>query len=384
MKWNHSKQKENNRLKLDTVCNLIILMIVVNVFGCQQQSNSNLVKLTPIVITEQVKYDTDDPAIWIHPQDPSMSLIIGTDKEEDGALFVFTLDGKIDEKKTVRGLRRPNNVDVEYGLILNGTATDIAVTTERLENKIRIFSLPEMKPIDNGGIEVFTDEDLRLPMGVALYKRPSDGFIYAIVGRKEGPTDGTYLWQYLLDDDGSGNVKATKIREFGKWSGVKEIEAIAVDDALGYVYYSDENVEIRKYYADPDAENANKELALFGDVGFTEDQEGISIYQVTDSTGYILVSDQQANNFNIYKREGEPGNPHHHLLVKVIHVSTNESDGSEITNISLNDKFPGGMFVAMSDDKTFHLYSWKDIAGEDLHIAPAKHTSLSGQDEVPQ
>jgi len=370
MKWNHSKKEKNNHLKLAIVCHLIILIVVLSILGCQQQSNAELQKLEPLIITEQVKYDTDDPAIWIHPEDPSKSLIIGTDKEEDGALYVYTLDGKIAEEKTVRNLKRPNNVDVEYGLILNGTPTDIAVTTERLESKIRIFSLPEMQPIDNGGIDVFTGEDLRAPMGIALYKRPSDGFIFAIVGRKEGPTDGTYLWQYLLEDDGSGNVKATKIREFGKWSGVKEIEAIAVDDLLGYVYYSDENVGIRKYYADPDAENTNDELALFGNVGFAEDQEGISIYQVTDSTGYILVSDQQANNFNIYKREGEPGNPHHHLLVKVIHVSTTESDGSEVTNVSLNDKFPGGMFVAMSDDKTFHFYSWKDIAGDDLIIAP--------------
>jgi 3-phytase len=372
MKRNHSKKQENTRLKLAIIGNLIIFLGIFNTLGCQQQSSGDLVKLTPVVITEQVKYDTDDPAIWIHPDDPSRSLIIGTDKEEDGALFVYTLDGKIDENKTVRGLRRPNNVDVEYGLILNSITTDIAVTTERLANKIRIFSLPEMKPIDNGGIEVFTGEDLRAPMGIALYKRPSDGNIYAIVGRKEGPTDGTYLWQYLLDDDGSGNVKAIKVREFGKWSGVKEIEAIAVDDLLGFVYYSDENVGIRKYYADPDAENANDELALFGNMGFAEDQEGISIYQITDSTGYILVSDQQANNFNIYKREGEPYNPHHHPLVKVINVSTTESDGSEVTNVSLNDKFPGGMFVAMSDDKTYHFYSWQDIAGKDLLIAPTR------------
>jgi myo-inositol-hexaphosphate 3-phosphohydrolase len=349
---------------------LMVILVLFIVFGCNQKQIQNAKKLSPVVVTEAAKHDTDDPAIWIHPTDPSKSLIIGTDKDEDGALLVYTLDGKIDEQKTVRGLKRPNNVDVEYGFVLGDEETDIVVTTERYENKIRIFSLPDMKPIDNGGIEVFKNEDLRFPMGIALYKRPSDGSVYAIVGRKEGPTDGTYLWQYHLEDDGKGMVKGTKVREFGQWSGIKEIEAIAVDDVLGYVYYSDENVGIRKYHADPDVENANVELVLFGTEGFTQDREGISIYQVNDGTGYILISDQEVNKFNIYKREGEPGDPHSHQLVKVIDMSTLDSDGCEVTNVALNENFPVGLFVAMSDDRTFQFYSWKDIAGEDLMIAP--------------
>jgi len=332
------------------------------------ETKENVIK--PLIITETVKHDTDDPAIWLNPKDPSKSLIIGTDKDRDGALYVFGLDGKIIEQKTVRNLKRPNNVDIEYGLILNGIPTDIVVVTERSENKIRVFSLPDMKSIDNGGIEVFIGEEQRAPMGIALYKRSSDGVIFAIVGRKSGPTDGRYLWQYQLEDDGRGYVTGTKVREFGFFSGEKEIEAIAVDDALGYVYYSDENIGIRKYYADPDIENANKELALFGTTGFAEDREGISIYTINDGTGYILVSDQQANAFRIFKREGESGDPHIHQLVKVVNASTKESDGSDVTNAVLNDTFPVGLFVAMSDDKTFQLYSWADIAGDDLCIAP--------------
>ena len=31
-------------------------------------------KVQPTVITEQVNFDTDDPAIWINPQDASQSL----------------------------------------------------------------------------------------------------------------------------------------------------------------------------------------------------------------------------------------------------------------------------------------------------------------------
>ena len=291
---------------------LIAAGVLMFTLGCQKDSGStqdqqNVIK--PIVVTDTVRWDTDDPAIWIDPNDPLKSLIIGTDKDSDGALYVFDLDGKVIEEKTVRNLKRPNNVDVEYGLMLKGKPVDIAVATEREANKIRVFSLPDMKPIDNGGIEVFAGETERAPMGIALYKRQKDGAIFAVVGRKSGPLDG-YLWQYLLQDDGKGGVKGTKVRAFGLYSGKKEIESIAVDDKLGYVYYSDEQACVRKYSADPDMQGAEKQLGTISVAGYLEDNEGISIYEVNDGTGYILVSNQSANKFHIYKREGEPGNPH--------------------------------------------------------------------------
>ncbi|RZK01739.1 MAG: phytase [Flavobacterium sp.] len=313
--------------------------------------------LKPIAITEPAPHDTDDPAIWIHPTDASKSLIIGTDKDTDGGLYVYNLEGKIVNK--VLGIKRPNNVDIAYGLILNGKKTDIAVTTEREMNRIRIFSLPDLKPIDNGGISVFDGETERDPMGVALYTRPSDKAIFAVVGRKSGPTD-NYLWQYKLSDDGSGTIKAEVIRKFGQYSAKKEIEAIAVDNELGFIYYSDEQSGIRKYVADPDAKD-NNELAFFGQKDFKADNEGIAIYKKTATTGYILVSNQQDNTFNVYPREGANENPNEYTLLAVIPASTIECDGADVTNVNLGPKYPNGMFVAMSNGMTFHFYDWNQI-----------------------
>lgn len=328
--------------------------------------------IQPAIVTEPVVFDTDDPAIWVNPADPSQSLIIGTDKDENGGLYVFDLQGKIIREKT-QPLKRPDNVDLEYGLNIGGRSYDIAVTTERLTHKLRVYSVPDMKPLDNGGIEVFAGETgdmFRDLMGIALYKSPA-GDIYAIVGRKNGP-DGAYLWQYKLEDNGHDAVKATRVRKFGRYSGKKEIEAIAVDDKLEYIYYSDEGVGVRKYHADP--AKGNEELALFGTSGFTEDHEGISIYRVSDSTGYILVSDQGANQFFVFSREGFEGNPHDHRLVRIVKVAAQESDGSDVTSVSLNDTFKNGLFVVMSTDKTFHYYRWEDIAGNDLSTASNKNT----------
>lgn len=360
----------------------VAALVVLCGAACQKQqpvSPAPIAPIAPVVITDPVGGDSDDPAIWLNPVDPSQSLILGTDKA--GAVYTFDLDGKIIPDKSVTGMGRINNIDVEYGMALAGVPTDIAVATDRNLNTIRAFRLPDMAPIDNGGIEVFEGEppELRRPMGIALYKRPSDGVVFAIISRKAGPS-GSYLWQYRLSDDGTGQITATKVREFGTFSeatstedGVaelSEIESVAVDDALGYVYYSDELAGVRKYQADPDAPDANVELAIFGTEGFADQREGISIYEINDGTGYILVSDQQGNAFRVYPREGTPGEPHNHPEIYAFFASTNESDGSEVTSAALGDRFPSGLFIAMSDDRTFQFYSWDDIAGDTLVRAP--------------
>lgn len=325
------------------------------------------------VVTERVKTDSDDPAIWIDPSDPSRSLVLGTDKDDtDGGVYVFGLDGRIDRDRTVTGLQRMNNVDVAYGLRLGGETVDVAVATERNRMALRVFSLPDMRPVDGGGIPVFDGDSLRAPMGIALYKRPSDGAVFAFVGGKSGPANG-YLWQYRLEDDGRGRVRGVKVREFGAYSGRKEIEAIAVDDELGYVYYSDETAGIRKYHADPDA--GDEELAFFGTDGFVRDHEGIALYKRGDGTGYILVSDQQGQRLQVFRREGEPGSPHTHTAIAVLPVAALGTDGIEVTATPLGDAFPNGLLVMMSEDGTFHYYPWEEVESR-LPARPAAEAAL--------
>src|SRR5690349_2268882 len=97
------------------------------------------------VITDTVRWDTDDPAIWVHPTKRDESLVIGTDKETDGALYAFDLQGKI--VRRVGGLLRPNNVDIAYGFSFGEGLIDIAVVTEREAQRIRVFSLPDLEPL---------------------------------------------------------------------------------------------------------------------------------------------------------------------------------------------------------------------------------------------
>lgn len=323
----------------------------------------NASPVAPRVVTTVAKHDTDDPAIWVNRANPAESLIIGTDKDVDGALLVYGLDGVERKDLSVRGLVRPNNVDLAYDVPFAGGKVDIAVVTERYAHRLRVYRLPDMAPIDGGGIPVFEGERARDVMGIALYSRPGDGAVFAIVSRSDqfAPTDG-YLHQYRLVDNGAGVMRGVFSRAFGTWSGKKEIEAIAVDNELGYVYYADENTGIRKYLADPSAEDAEDELTMFGTAGFADDREGISIYPTGPGKGYVLISNQQANTFRIFPREGTAtGGAHDHPLITSVRLSTLDSDGSDVTAAALPG-FPGGLFVAMSTDRTFHFYAWDDIA----------------------
>lgn len=316
--------------------------------------------LVPAVITDSVPDDSDDPAIWVHPTDPALSFVLGTDKGDTaGGVYLFDVNGRIDRARSVTPLQRMNNVDIAQRVVLGGDTMDIAVATERKRQRLRVFLLPDMRPIDNGGIEVFDGDTTRAPMGVALYRRPRDGAVFAIVGGKSGPTDGSYLWQYRLQRDALGVVHGEKVRAFGNYSGLKEIEAIAVDDALGHVYASDEGVGVRKYFADPDS--GGTELALFATSGVVEDHEGIAIYERDDRTGYLLLSDQQGRRLHVFTREGRADAPHDHPLVAIIPVQSVGTDGIEVTSTPLGDRFPTGVLVMMTEGGRFHYYDWRDV-----------------------
>ena len=325
----------------------IALLALVSLGACGKQ----LYKVEPKLRTQKTPFDTDDPAIWVNAKNPEQSIVFGTDKDENnGGVYAFDLDGNIIEEKSLTGLGYPNNVDLSYNFKLNDSTTvDVIAFTERIKNQIRLFAVPDMKMLDNGGFKVFEDEteiERRKPMGIAFYNNESDGKTYLIVSRKEGPLNG-YLYQYELVSDNAG-VSAKLVRQFGAFSGKKEIEAIAVDNELGFVYYSDEDHCIRKYYADP--KKGNEELACFGGEHFKRDIEGIAIAKYANNSGYLLVSNQQAHSFCVFDRQTN-------AFIKELNLKTIETDGCDVTTKALGEKFPNGLFVSMTDSKEFLFHN---------------------------
>lgn len=330
--------------------------------------------LVSVRATGAVPHDPDDPAIWVHPTNPGASLILATDKMAGtGGLYVFGLDGQL--RQRIVPLDRPNNVDVEYGLASPSGALDVAVVTERLRHRLRVFSLPA----DGGALHDLAPEGLPVlegqigdaaePMGIALYKRPGDGATFAIVAPKTGgATD--YLWQYRITLEPQGPT-ARLVRRFGAFSGLGpapgeagEIEAVVVDDELGYVYYADERFGIHKWHADPDHPDASSELAVLGDRGYRGDREGLALYRRPDGAGYLVSSDQVpgGTRLMIYARSGGPGGPHDQPLLHVVSTPADETDGLDVTSAPLPG-FPDGLLIMMnSTPRNFLMFEWADVA----------------------
>lgn len=335
---------------ISTKTNQILKGIILGAFLCFSCTQKKEVKISPDVITEETINDTDDPAIWINKEDTSKSIVFGTDKETNGAIYAFDLEGKILHDKTIKNIKRPNNIDLAYGLQLNDSTTvDFITFTERERNQIRFFSVPDMQPIDNGGFPVFVDEEnpeFRLPMGIAVYKSNITNDFYAIVGRKTGPKEG-YLYQYQLKVEES-IIKPILVRKFGKFSGKKEIEAIAVDSEKGFIYYADEMHGVRKYYAEPS--KGDEEISCFGGDKFQRDIEGIAIANTDAENGVIIVSDQQRGTFNLFDRDTN-------AFIKAVNLSTFQTDGCEVVTTPLNAQFKSGLFVAMNDNRNFYYFN---------------------------
>lgn len=369
---------------------LIAVLIVCTALGCRRNQAapdedstksppapsplSKALEIEPAYATAVLTNDPDDPAIWVHPADPSRSLIIGTMKVASpaGAIMVFGIDGQI--RQVLSGLDRPNNVDVEYGFRLAGATVDIGVVTERLKRQLRLFRIDTTadRLVDLGGIPILEGQEGEggAPMGIALYRRARDGAIFAIVAPKTGPRDG-YLWQYQLFDTGGGRVGARFVRRFGTFSAStvrdeNEIEAVAVDDALGFVYYADEADGVHKWHADPDHSDAQRELAHFGRTGFRGDREGIAIYALPDGTGYIICTDQLDGDseYHVFAREGAPGNPHDHSReIVVLRGGADATDGIEVSSRALGPALSHGALIVMnSAARNFLVFRWQDVA----------------------
>lgn len=322
--------------------------------------------LSPSLATQSVSGDADDPAIWIHPSDSSKSLIIGTDKvsaAEGGGLYVFGLDGEL--RQAPHFLENPNNVDVEQGVRMSdGKTYDLAVATERGRRRLAIFTIDRSSgQLQNatGKTAVFVKSkgEQRAPMGISLYKRPRDGALFAVVSRKEGPTSG-YLHQYRIVRSETGRFDLRFVREFGFCKPGGEIEALLVDDEMGFLYAAEEMFGIRKYAADPNGSNPNQELTVFGRSGFAEDREGLGLYRTGPGKGYILCSDQRKGGsyLRVFPREGSA-----HPELAAIPTMADATDGIEVTAAELGPQFPKGV-VSMMDSKRkrFVLFAWEKVA----------------------
>jgi 3-phytase len=288
--------------------------------------------------------DADDPAIWVHPNDPASSTIIGTDKL--GGLAIYDLEGNQIQYLADGDL---NNVDLRDGFRLGGDSVTLVTAADSTTHTLAIY---RVHPSTRELVDVAARE---IELGIAaygscMYHSPKTGRFYVFVNsEKEAGDAGGRVEQWELSEAG-GKVDARRVRRFAVGS---QTEGCVVDDELGDLYIGEEARGIWKYQAEPDAGTERKRVDSTGAGGHLEAEvEGLAIVSGPARSGYLVASSQGNSSFTVYRREDNE-------FVKTFTIegaegidAVEETDGIEVTTRDLGEAFPDGLLVAHdgSDD----------------------------------
>jgi 3-phytase len=354
-----------------SISGLISLFIFI-CLGCQQKTDETLkhTMIDSVVFADVETYPVDalsemdaadDPAIWIHPSDPSKSLILGTNKK--GGISVYNLHG---EEIHYYRVGNANNVDVRYGFQFgNGTKGDIIACSERIDDKIMVFRINQ----EDGSLTEISGSRLTSSVneayGFCLYKKPDSYLFYAFVNDTTGIIEQWELVPYG-DEEISGQIIRTM-------SVASQTEGMVADDELGYLYVGEEDRGIWKFMVDPDASHIPVFISESdtSNVSISFDIEGLAIYYASEQKGYLIASSQGNSSFAIFERLGDNKYIGSFVIKGERIDGTEETDGIDVTNLNLGGLFSKGLFVAQDDSnlsgdsilsQNFKLVRWEKIA----------------------
>ena len=329
-----------------------------------------VITVTASVETEPVNSygdAADDPAIWVHPERPELSVIIGSQKQR--GIDVFALDGSLLQSLDVG---RINNVDIRYGFSLDGKPADIVAGSNRTTDSISLFRMDpytrNLEDVADGVIPTGMGD----PYGLCMYHSPttSDYFVFV------NDTDGI-VKQFKLVDNGSARVGAELVREFAVGS---QTEGCVADDETGDLYVGEENVAIWKYSAEPDGGDTRVMVDNADTGNITADVEGLALYYGPDGGGYLIASNQGADSYAVYERAND------NQFLGLFHIvadagtgidGASETDGLDVTSANLGPAFPNGLVVVQdgrnitpAERQNFKIVPWERVAeamGLEIH-----------------
>lgn len=302
---------------------------------------------------------SDDPAIWVNPRNPAQSAVIATDK--DLGLYVYDLEGHL--LQTLAD-GRMNNVDVRDGFIVDGKPRTLVAASNRTDKSIALYFLdPATRQLARAGEPVPTG--FGDPYGLCMYAEPNGAGHYVFVNNGG---DGLYR-QWRIKSQ-NGRAVAEQVREFSPGS---QAEGCVANDATGDLYVAEEDGGFFKYSARPEGGSARHEIdRVDGANGLKADIEGVSIWHGKDGKGYVVLSNQGANNYAVYRLEGD------NAFVGLFHIiadpqrgidGVSETDGLDVTSGALGARFPDGLMVVQDgrnlsprERQNYKYVSWRAIA----------------------
>ncbi len=301
----------------------------------------------------------DDPAIWVHPDDPAKSLVFGTDKK--AGLHVYNLAG---ESVQFFPHGRINNVDLRNGFTLDGAEVTLVTASNRTHSNISIYAIDPKTARVREIADGMQPTGLPDPYGMCMFTSVETGKFYVFVN---GSGDGLTR-QFVLTETSPGRVSARQVREIPVGG---QAEGCVADDARGALFIAEEEFGLWKYAAEPDQGNERTLIDSVEGDHMVADVEGLSIWHGEGGTGFIVASNQGADNYLLYRLEGD------HAYVGKFHVvadpaagidGVSETDGLDVTSAPLGADYPEGLLVlqdgrniAPADRQNFKFVSWKAI-----------------------
>ncbi len=308
----------------------------------------------------------DDPAIWVDPDDPTRSVVIGTDKK--GGLSVFDLDGRA--LQVVDTEDRFNNVDLRPDVPWRGESIVLVAAGAKEGDRMVLFrldptsrSLTPLDEADGGSFAVGVD-----PEGVALGRDAASGAVsvFTVGPDLEGEGEERFLVeQWRLSTGADAGAPPTCVRRLVLGG---EAEGLVVDDAHGALFVAEENAGIWRFSAAPDAEDDRTLVATVGRLGsLRHDVEGLAIWAGPNGGGYLVASSQGSDDFVVYERTGDHAVLGRFEVVAGAVDAVTHTDGIEVTSTPLGPRYPRGLLVVQDDEnddqnQNFKLVPWHLVA----------------------
>ena len=294
----------------------------------------------------------DDPAIWVHPDDPARSRVLGTNKKQ--GLMVYDMAGR---QTQFLDSGRLNNVDLRQQVLFDGQSFDLAVASQRDDNVVVLYG------IDAGGTVA---ELTRFATGfdniygICLYQ-PKAGGLEVIVNDKGGA-----FRQYRVQRD-SGVFRAVLGRAF---KVATQPEGCVADDRSERLFIGEEKRGVWTLAASA-AQPARMSMALAVGKHLHADVEGMAIYHGALAS-YLIVSSQGDSSYVVldaaapYRVRGR-FKVGFNLAAGI--DGTAETDGLDVTSRKLGGAFEHGMLVIQDGYKrlpdgpqNFKYVSWDEVA----------------------
>jgi 3-phytase len=300
----------------------------------------------------------DDPAIWIHPINPAKSTIIGTQKQ--GGLGIYDLTG---EEIQFLADGNMNNVDIRYNFPLGDENVAIVAASNRSNDSIALYKVnPKTRKLENVAARTIS-VSTKAVYGLCMYHSQTSGKYYVFINDKSGAVE---QWEIFEKDD-SGKIDASLTRQLKVKS---QVEGCVADDELGNFYLGEERVGIWKFNAEPNGKEGHLIDTTKGNL--TSEVEGLALYYINKTEGYLIASNQGNNTFTVHNRTGDNEYIGRFSIIAddVLGIdAVEDTDGIEVINVPLGKAFPYGVFIAQDgknanpdENQNFKLVPWENIA----------------------